>query len=70
MKVDAGADPAQLSRAFREAAKVAHPDRLGGDDARFRQVVDAYQRLKQSPAASAEPLPARPANWPSGLASP
>jgi curved DNA-binding protein len=60
LKVDAGADPAQLSRAFREAAKVAHPDRSGGDDARFREVVEAYQRLKAFAPAAAGPAPCAP----------
>lgn len=41
------ADAGDLRRAFRDAAKRAHPDRAGGDDARFRQVVEAYQRLQQ-----------------------
>ncbi|MGZ3378410.1 MAG: DnaJ domain-containing protein [Phenylobacterium sp.] len=35
-----------LRRAFREAAKRAHPDRTGGGAERFRQVVEAYHRLQ------------------------
>jgi curved DNA-binding protein len=35
-----------LRRAFREAAKRAHPDRPGGDEARFVQVTDAYHKLQ------------------------
>jgi curved DNA-binding protein len=38
--------PSDLRRAFREAAKRAHPDRAGGGAERFRQVVEAYHRLK------------------------
>jgi curved DNA-binding protein len=38
--------PADLRRAFREAAKHAHPDREGGGEERFRQVVEAYHRLQ------------------------
>ncbi|WP_312161511.1 DnaJ domain-containing protein [Phenylobacterium sp.] len=45
------AAPAELRRAFREAAKLAHPDRPGGDAERFRQVVEAYRLLS-------EPVPA------------
>jgi curved DNA-binding protein len=37
---------AELRRAFREAAKQAHPDRAGGGAERFRQVVEAYHRLQ------------------------
>lgn len=37
--------PAEVRRAFREAAKRAHPDG-GGDDGAFRQVVEAYRRLR------------------------
>ncbi len=36
----------ELRRAFREAAKQAHPDRAGGGAERFRQVVEAYHRLQ------------------------
>jgi curved DNA-binding protein len=36
----------ELRRAFREAAKQAHPDRPGGGAERFRQVVEAYHRLQ------------------------
>lgn len=38
--------PADLRRAFREAAKRAHPDRKGGDAERFREVVEAFHLLQ------------------------
>ncbi|MDO8378622.1 J domain-containing protein [Phenylobacterium sp.] len=44
------AGPAELRRAFREAAKRAHPDRKGGDAERFREVVEAYRILQIAPA--------------------
>ncbi|MEK9144249.1 MAG: J domain-containing protein [Elusimicrobiota bacterium] len=43
------AGPAELRRAFREAAKRAHPDRKGGDAERFREVVEAYHILQTAP---------------------
>ncbi|TAJ72346.1 MAG: molecular chaperone DnaJ [Phenylobacterium sp.] len=43
--VSSASTPAEVRRAFREAAKRAHPD-AGGDEDHFRQVVDAYQRLQ------------------------
>ena len=43
--------PAELRRAFREAAKRAHPDRPGGDPERFRQVVEAFHFLQTVEAA-------------------
>jgi curved DNA-binding protein len=43
------ASAGDLRRAFREAAKAAHPDRPGGDGERFRKVVDAYHRLRGLP---------------------
>ncbi|HEY0435891.1 MAG TPA: J domain-containing protein, partial [Phenylobacterium sp.] len=46
------ASQADLRRAFREAAKAAHPDRPGGDEGRFRQVVAAYHRLQPLPRAA------------------
>jgi curved DNA-binding protein len=44
--VKLGASPAELRRAFREAAKQAHPDRPGGSPERFRDVTAAYHRLQ------------------------
>ena len=41
----------ELRRAFREAAKQAHPDREGGGAERFHRVVEAYQRLQATQAA-------------------
>ena len=43
------ATASDLRQAFREAAKLAHPDREGGDADRFREVVEAYQLLSQAP---------------------
>jgi curved DNA-binding protein len=40
-----------LRRAFREAAKRAHPDRPGGGEERFHEVVAAYHRLQAAQAA-------------------
>ena len=64
------AGPAELRRAFREAAKRAHPDRKGGDAERFREVVEAYHilqtapvprdRVNQPPATVARPMAASP----------
>jgi curved DNA-binding protein len=42
------AAPQEVIGAFRAAAKQAHPDRPGGDAAKFREILDAY-RLLQSP---------------------
>lgn len=39
------ATPQELRRAFRDAAKRAHPDRAGGGAEPFRRVVEAYHRL-------------------------
>jgi len=52
--VSPGADEHALRAAFRDAAKIAHPDRPGGDAARFRAVLDAYHLLqgKAGPSAS------------------
>lgn len=52
------ATPAELRRAFREAAKLAHPDRPGGDAERFREVVEAYRVLSEVPERIIQP-PAR-----------
>lgn len=52
------ASQAELRRAFREAAKTAHPDRPGGSAERFREVVEAYhllQHLKPTARTSQPP---------------
>lgn len=52
--LDGPADRQTLSRAFRLAAKTAHPDRPGGDAARFRALVAAYRVARAvAPAAPA-----------------
>ena len=43
--VSSASTPSEVRRAFRQAAKRAHPD-TGGDERAFRQVVDAYNRLQ------------------------
>jgi curved DNA-binding protein len=50
-----GADEHVLRKAFRAAAKLAHPDRAGGDAARFRAVLDAYHALRDAPTAVPAP---------------
>lgn len=40
-----GADAEAVQRAFRKAVKAAHPDLVGGDGARLRLVIEAYQCL-------------------------
>ena len=42
--VDPTADQAAIKRAYRERVKDVHPDR-GGDEAEFKQVTAAYDRL-------------------------
>lgn len=56
------AGPAEIRRAFREAAKRAHPDRPGGSAERFREVVDAYHVLQQA-GRPAERIVQPPARW-------
>src|SRR4051812_34815360 len=45
--VPPGADPATVKRAFRARAREHHPDRSDDPaaEARFRELVDAYERL-------------------------
>lgn len=47
LRLGQAATAADLRKAFREAAKGAHPDRAGGDADRFREVVEAYRLLSE-----------------------
>jgi curved DNA-binding protein len=51
------AGPHEVRKAFREAAKLAHPDRPGGDAARFRDVIAAYDVLRAAELALPGPSP-------------
>lgn len=53
--VRSSATPADLRRAFREAAKSAHPDREGGSADRFRRVLSAYRQLEEASAELVRP---------------
>jgi DnaJ-class molecular chaperone len=44
LDLDPDADEGRVKRAYREKVKASHPDR-GGDEAEFRRVNDAYERL-------------------------
>lgn len=50
--------PAEIQRAYRQAAKRAHPDR-GGDPGAFLQVTEAYRRLTEAAPAPVRPAPRR-----------
>lgn len=56
--VAAGADERELRKAYREAAKRAHPDRPTGDAALFRDVLAAYRLLQEQPVVQAHFPPA------------
>jgi curved DNA-binding protein len=43
------ASPHDVIGAFRVAAKLAHPDRPGGDAVRFREILSAYRLLQSLP---------------------
>jgi type II secretory pathway pseudopilin PulG len=43
--LDPGADDASVKRAYREMVKEVHPDADGGDEAAFKAVTAAYERL-------------------------
>ncbi|MGZ9098692.1 MAG: DnaJ C-terminal domain-containing protein [Brevundimonas sp.] len=53
------ADGAALTAAFRAAVKAARPDRPGGSEARFRQVIAAWRLLQARDAPKVLAAPAR-----------
>lgn len=44
--VDKGASADEIKKAFRKAAVKHHPDKEGGDEAKFKEVNEAYEVLK------------------------
>lgn len=62
--VGQAATAAELRRAFREAAKAAHPDMAGGDADRFRSVVEAYRLLSEFPPADSIVQPPATVRYP------
>ena len=51
---------ATLKLAFRAAAKASRPDHPGGDEERFRRVIEAYRLLQTLETARAVTAPAQP----------
>ena len=43
--VDKGASQDEIKRAFRKLAQKYHPDKKGGDEAKFKEVSEAYAVL-------------------------
>ncbi|WP_122090270.1 J domain-containing protein [Halalkalicoccus subterraneus] len=46
LDLDPGAGENEIKRAYREKVKTTHPDR-GGDEERFKEVANAYDRLTE-----------------------
>ena len=46
LDLDPGADPDRVRRAYREKVKDVHPDTEEGDEASFKRVQKAYERLR------------------------
>jgi curved DNA-binding protein len=53
--LDPDASPHDIIGAFRTAAKLAHPDRPGGDAVRFREIIEAYRLLQRARLPAAAP---------------
>lgn len=47
--VDKGASADEIKKAFRRKAVQYHPDKEGGDEAKFKEVNEAYEVLKDAP---------------------
>ena len=67
LRVGPFATRSEVRSAFRDAAKLAHPDRPGGGAERFREVVAAYHRLQHRPVADCILPPPAPRPEPPGV---
>ncbi len=45
--VSKSASPDEIKKAFRQKALQYHPDKEGGDEAKFKEVSEAYEVLKE-----------------------
>ena len=52
--VDVDADDATIRAAYRDRVKVVHPDAPDGDEAAFKRVTAAYERLVDGNGGSAD----------------
>lgn len=46
--INKNASPEEIKRAYRKLAMECHPDRTGGDEAKFKQINEAYEILSNS----------------------
>lgn len=54
------ASPEEIKKAYRKLAMANHPDRTGGDDAKFKQISEAYEILSNSDKRDAYDHPHNP----------
>lgn len=53
LQLESGAPPAEVKAAYRRLALESHPDKNGGRESQFKRVAEAYDALKDGPAAGA-----------------
>ena len=58
--VPRNASPEEIKKAYRKLAMANHPDRTGGDDAKFKQISEAYEILSNSDKRDAYDHPHNP----------
>ena len=46
--ISKSATPDEIKRAYRKLAMEHHPDKHGGDDAKFKEIGEAYETLKDA----------------------
>lgn len=52
--MESGAPPSEVKAAYRRLALESHPDKNGGRESEFKRVTEAYNALKDGPAAGPE----------------